>query len=331
MLGLTAPVADGARAAMAVFLPMPVVMAWRSFQQGMLIANKVTNNVLVGAVSRPVLCALLMALFLMLGQSTPGVVLGAAALVTVILVEGIILRFLILKGRYSWNRVFRPEEPGIATSYRAVFLFLLPLFAQTYLKTITQPILDGTMARGLNPTVSLAVFALSWQFARLFVGPANMVHQVSLVIGKDGPSRAVCYRASIGIGLVLSSCLLAMSATAAAGFVFRALFALPAELTPLAQQVLLAISPVPVLIAWREYYWGLLLQRGTTGLIGTGKALGVAVTIIAGALGISHVPLPGAVVAGLAMTSGELAESAVVVWYARRSSAADQTGNPSRS
>lgn len=129
MLGLTAPVADGARAAMAVFLPMPVVMAWRSFQQGMLIANKVTNNVLVGAVSRPVLCALLMALFLMLGQSTPGVVLGAAALVTVILVEGIILRFLILKGRYSWNRVFRPEEPGIATSYRAVFLFLLPLFA----------------------------------------------------------------------------------------------------------------------------------------------------------------------------------------------------------
>src|SRR5690606_22319779 len=128
--------------------------------------------------------------------------------------------------------------------------FLMPLFLQTYLKTVTQPILDGAMARGLNPTVSLAVFALSWQFARLFVGPAQMVHQVSLVLGREADARRVVYRVSVGIGFVLSAGLFALAAAHGAGLLFRGLFALPPDLAPLAERVLLTLSPVPLVIAW---------------------------------------------------------------------------------
>lgn len=324
VLGVAPPVARGARLAMAVFVPMPACMAWRCFQQGLLIAHKVTTHVLLGALSRPILCAALIFGLVALGDGLPGVVAGAVALVAVIFAEGVILRFVIDRRGYAWSRVFRTGDPGPATSYRAVLMFLLPLFLQTYLKTVTQPILDGAMARGLNPTVSLAVFALSWQFARLFVGPAQMVHQASLVLGREAEARRVVYRASVGIGLGLSACLFALSATHGAGLLFRVLFALPQDLAPLAEQVLLTLSPVPLIIAWREYYWGLLLQGGRTGLIGTGKTLGVGVTVVAAAVGVLYVPLAGAVVAGLAMTAGELVESAVVVWYARRSPAVRQ-------
>src|SRR5690606_7204404 len=46
VLGVAPPVARGARLAMAVFVPMPACMAWRCFQQGLLIAHKVTTHVL---------------------------------------------------------------------------------------------------------------------------------------------------------------------------------------------------------------------------------------------------------------------------------------------
>ncbi len=224
-------------------------------------------------------------------------------------------------------RLFPRRNEGPLT-VRQTFLFFLPLAAMIIMNTSLQPFIQGIIARSpIQPTESLAAYGVAWGLFLILAGPLNMLHQCSLVFAKKARGRDYerVRRFCFAVGLVISAGLAVVSISPLGYWIMIRAIGVSADIAGLARWVLLSFTLYPVLRAWQELHWGLLMGARRTSVIGLGKVLNLATALGLLLLFVS-IPTAAAVIApavagGLAFSAGQAVESIFLSQAAGRSRA----------
>ncbi|MCF8267184.1 MAG: hypothetical protein K9I69_03805 [Ignavibacteriales bacterium] len=318
VIGLIPEISHLTHLAIIVMLPWPGAIGMRRFYQGVLIANNRTKYVAFGTFIR-ILSMSVTAMLLWVTIKPPGVLIGAFALSTAVLVEA--------AASYLFVRKVIPElkrgEDDEDITYRGIISFYHPLALTAFLALGIQPLVTFFIGKAPQPIESLAALPVINAFLFIFRSLGLSYQEVGLALmGKDFINykklRNFAYGFSGMIFLALS--VIAFSPLAMVWFhdisglsLSLALFAL----LPLQIQVLLPVVNVAVnfqraviMSAKQNSYitWATVVETTT---ILTVMALTVYSGVIAGLIG-----------AALAFTLGRLLSSVYMMMPVRKIKAA---------
>lgn len=307
------PVGEQALLALRVLLPWPLVVAWRRLYQGVLIRQGQTRAVGCGTAGRLVVIAAAAYLGVSFA-GWPGVVTGASALLAGALVEA-----LFATG-WLWLATARMSEPSAAhesLTLPQLGRFYRPLALTAVLTSLSWPLINAGLGRAPLPERSLAAWPVILTLLWLFTTPLQMLQQVTIALVKDELGRRAVHRFALGLGAVAAGLLGLVAFTPLLEVLLLRLLAAPAHL---AASVVLAgrwLAPFPFLTAVQVFYQGLLIGRQRTAQVRTaiGANLLMAGSVLV--IGIHQGALPGFLLAVVALTTGLLAETAVLWWSAR--------------
>lgn len=309
-MGVPATVAAEARPALQLLLPWIGAIAWRRFLQGPLIAAGHTRVVTFGTMFR------LATLTVVLGAGVafpvlPGAMLGALALSASVVVES------IANTRWALPIVRRlPPATEAPLSIGGVFRFSAPLMATDVMRTIVRPAVTAGVARAALAPVSLAAWPVAASLITLVSAPAMSFQEVTVAVieGRDSYRRVRRFIGAVGAILAALTALAVWSPLLRAYLV--AVVDLPAALLDPVIEGVRIMLPLPLLMALRNLFRGVLIRRRFTVPIQLAMVANAAVLFAALAVGV-RAQWTGIVVAATASVAAQVAEVVVLSVFAR--------------
>ena len=200
------------------------------------------------------------------------------------------------------------QVDGPMLTISQIISFFLPLVATSLVGTAFQPLINTGLARSTTPEVSLAAYAVGHGLASLALAPLGMLHQCTLVFtnGDDQKTYDTTKRFTL-ISLYWPPLSLHRSALALGPMDSQKLDGRIFEVSRAALEVMKIMTVLPLLVGWREYMWGILMQRQTTGPIGTAKGINLIAMGAILVLLLATGPVDPAAAGAWAMVLGELA------------------------
>ncbi len=204
-----------------------------------------------------------------------------------------------------------PVVPAEKTAVSAaeVLASWVPLAASWLVMGLEMPIVSAVMARLADPEVNLAAYGgVTMPVALLIEAPIMMLLSASTALGRDLASYRLMHRFMMGAGLVLTLIHAAFAFTPLFDWVLVPLLGPPEEIIGPARLGLQVTLPWTWAIAHRRYHQGLLIRFGRSRHVTIGTIVRVIVmtaTVLTAAL----LGAQGIVAAGLAITTGVLAEA----------------------
>ena len=339
MLGLDPSVLALVRPAFALMLPWTAAIAWRRVHQGLLIRHGHTLVASRGTVIRLTTLAAVMTLAGVVARQ-PGAVAGCAGLAAAVTAECAYVyvyarRWLARSGwrqpaAHAATSAGRPGARATAVeprneaarrlapdgqeplSWRGLLAFYLPLALTSVTTFAARPVLTGLLARSADAALALAAWPVVWGTVLLFLLPMRTVEQVAIAHGQKGAQRLV--RAfALRIGLAGAAALALLAATPLAGAYLTAVVAVGGGVGEAARLGLLAMIPVPLVVALASCEAGHLVRARRTLFI-HGSALANVGVLCGTAWLVSNLAphWPGTRMAAVALIAAYLAEWAVV-------------------
>ncbi len=315
VLHVPAPILEPGRIGLRLMTPWTVSIAYRRFQQGVLIRSGRAWAVGVGTAVRLGTEALLLGI----GLATrwgEGVRIGASAVAAGVVAEA---AFSGIAVRPALRRVPATRAAGEPPLTLARFVdFYAPLALTSVLSFLAIPVASAAMSRMPAAIASLAAWPVvnGLVFALRSTGYALNEVVVALLERPD-PVPAL-RRFSRGLALALSALLLAIAATPLGHLWLVDVSALPPALAGLASVAVWLAVALPAGSALQSWYQGALLHGHRTRAVT--ESVGVYAVVVAGLLGagIALGRWPGLPVNMVALTAGTLAQ---VLWMRRRARA----------
>jgi hypothetical protein len=312
-------VREPARLGLRIMTPWTWAIAFRRFNQGVLIRHGHSRAVGTGTVLR--MAANFSVLLVGLGVGDgPGIVVASSALVAGVLAEA---GYTALRVRPVLRHRLKPAptvEPRLTA--RRFWPFYLPLALTSLLHLLMEPIGAAALGRMPRPLESLAAWAVVYGlvFTTQSLGIAFNEVVVALV-GEPGGAVAL-RRFALWLSALASLPLLSMVIVPPLSrLCFVGILGLPEPLAELAQRSLLFALPLPGLVVAHSWFQGVLVHSRRTRAIP--ESLGLYVTTAAGLswLGVLWGGAPGLFVMLVALTAGATVQA---LWLGRRSREARQ-------
>lgn len=311
-----------AGSALRIMCFLPLVEILRNSMHALLIRNERSGFIPLGTTMRLALLVVFLWWVVVRG-SMDGVIAASIGWVAGIGVEAVMMIVYVVIRFGSPARAaagVEPRRPDKLTM-RAVLIFFAPLAAMIILKALVQPIVQSGITRAEEATRYVAAYGLAQQLTLIANGPVRALHQcaLSFVRNSEDPNWPIVRSFCVLVGTALSILMVLACVTPLARLFFLEVISAPASLAPKAVEVLLAFSPFPIIWAWREAYWGLLMLQRTTNTIAGAKVVNLCVVVVGSVVGLG--PLLGAiqaaginpgVVAAIVIMAGELAETLLV-------------------
>ncbi len=314
-LHVPASIVEPVRLGMRLMVFWSAAIAWRRFQQGVLIRHGQTRFVGQGTLLRLLSSAGLATLLALSGQ-VPGIAVGTLGLSFGVIVEAVyahwVARPLVAEKFGPGARSTAPDLP-----YRELVRFHTPLAASTLLYLLSQPLVAAALARLPNPEAILAAWPVAAGLLFISRSVALALPEVIIALIDENGSRAALRQFSLRLGLLLTAILAAVSFTPLSHFYFRTLIGVSEELASVAViggQVGLLL---PLIIAWQSWFRGqLTAQRATSSLTVAMLAnlLSMALLLLAGVL----LRAPGVTLAAVALTVSTGVETLILGLAVRR-------------
>jgi len=299
----------------AVFLPL--VQALRNTHQGLAISLKKTRYFIPGIICRLISISIFL-WWVVKTQTFSGAIAGSLTWVAGIGIEGVFIALIILYSYQTPHNLMTdiPQKNNSKLTYRELFRFFLPLGLTMSFASFIQPIIQSGIARGNQVTLSLAAYGVAWSLVALISGALRTLHQLSLVFSRNvgDPRWVIVKRFSLITGLTVTILIILIGLTPFGYFLFNSIIGVSPEITLLARKVTLAFIIFPILRAMRESYWGLLMKRRTTSIIGIAKGTNMLAVFLILLWSITSLQLQPAILGALAFSIGELFET-LVIWY----------------
>lgn len=307
-MGLEGEALQQAVVALRVFAVFPFFSVNRNMGQGLAILARANHLVPFATVMRLATLVGLLALFVH-WRPLPGAGLGALAFTMTMLVEAAMLFWVSRPARRQLRqrevererleraaetkspaadapeaagplkqRTASPLPPRLTT--RQVLNFYVPLMGTTLVAALTIPLVQSGISRTGHAEIQIAAFAVTWAMSMVITSPAGMLHQASLTFTQGGDARAYfrSARFALGVGIVFSSLTAFIAFTpVGAGLLARA-GATP-QLLETARRTLQVLALLPLIRAWREHCWGVLMQKRETTSITRGKTINIVTTL----------------------------------------------------
>jgi hypothetical protein len=312
LMGAPEAIRPAARLGLLIMTPWTGAIAYRRFQQGVLIRFGRSGTVGVGTAVRLVTNGLVLAAGWTLHW--PGIVTGTAAIAVGVTAEAL---FIGLCVRPVLRDRLPDRDPEARPLTRRSFLaFYVPLAMTSVLTLLVLPLGSAAMSRLPRALESLAAWPVlnGLTFTLRSLGFAYNEVVVSLI---DRPgAHAALRRFTIGLATLVSTVLLAVAATPLSHLWFSGVSGLAEPLATLAASALWIAIPLPALSVFQSWFTGILVNRHHTRGVSEaiGLALGIVVTLLGVAVATARFPGLYAVVGS--MLVGHFGQ---VAWLAVRS------------
>jgi hypothetical protein len=316
LLGVPEDVFEPARLGLRIMTPWTFSIAYRRFQQGVLIRFGHSRAVGFGTAVR--LAAI--AIGLAIGSrfpGLPGIAVGTLAVIAGVVCEAL---FIAAAARPVVRGVLRTSAPVAPPLTSGAFLrFYVPLMLTPLFLFLVYPLTSAAITRMARTVDSLAVWPVLHGLV-LTVRSAGIGLNEVVVAMLDRPrALASLRRFSLLIAAGTSGILLLIAATPLAGFWFERVSALPPSLAALGHAGLWLALLLPGMTALQSYYQGAIVHSRRTRGVTESVAIMLAATTAALAAGVALERVPGILAAITAMTLGSAVQLAWLWHRARRS------------
>ncbi len=317
LIGLPENVVEPGRLGLMLITPWTWSIAYRRFQQGVLIRYGHSDAVGFGTVIRLTGGALVLVTGYLIG-SVPGVAVGALAQSVGVVSEAI----------YAGMRVqvvlrddleHQPSVPAI--SWRSFAHFYIPLAMTSLLGLMWQPLGSAALSRMPDPLISLAVWPVVSGLISMFRSFGFALNEVVVALLDEEGSffnlrRFVFSLAGIVTGLQLLALL-----TPAAMFWFAGVSALSQDMANRAWSAFWLAIPMAGLTVFQSWFQGTILFGRQTRAIPEATAIFLGVFVITAVTGIMTAQLPGLYIGILGFVAANLAQASWLWLRSRKSMA----------
>ena len=307
VVGVGPEVLAEALRAMQWLWPVPFLTAVRAAHQGRLVAGHRTVPIAAATGGRTGVLAVVAFALLTTGG---GAWLGAAAFTA-----GLVLETLVV----MWSRTpgLQLERENCEADKENVARFSAPLMLNVLLWWATPLIINAVLARTADPDPALAAFGVVEAMAWFIAAPVGQLQHASIALVDCSETHRRVRKWGAMVAFSMTAVLLVLSIPAVREPVLRYVFALDAGLVGLAGAALPIAAAYPLLYGIRQYYQGLFVRSGRTGVVGAGAVLRVT-SIVAVALFVQGTGLTGAVLGVALAVFGLTIEGVFLVRYSQR-------------
>ena len=313
LLGAPAAILEPGRIGLRIMTPWTWSIAYRRFNQGVLIRFGHSRSVGAGTVIRLTADLLILLVGYQLG-TIPGIVVGTSAVAAGVISEAI---FAGLRVRPVLRDQLRHAPAAeVPMSFGPFMRFYIPLAMTSLLLLLSQPMGAAAMSRMPQALGSLAAWPVLAGLVFMFRS-LGMAYNEVVVALMDEPDAARSLRRFTGwLVLGTSAAILAVAATPLADIWFAQISALSRPLSNMAGVALLLSLPLPGLNVLHSWYQGILVNSGRTRGITEAVAIFLIVSGMAMVLGILWGRITGLYVAVVALGLGA---SVQAIWLSIRS------------
>ncbi|HWB73574.1 MAG TPA: hypothetical protein VG755_01440 [Nannocystaceae bacterium] len=260
LLGVPEPALSTARIGLALVLPWSWAIAWRRFNQGILIRNGYARVVGLGTALRLATNASVLAIGWL--ANGPGVVVAALALSSGVIVEGI---YASVRVKPVVRERLAEDAPGEQPLVgRAFWSFYLPLASTPLVTLLVQPLGTGALSRMPEVLASLAVWPVLNGLSFVLSAPGLALNEVVVAMWRRDGARVELHRFTRKLAVLMTVIVLALAATPLSTLWMREVAALPDDLAALASVALWIIVPVPASRVMQSWYQGVLVASRST-------------------------------------------------------------------
>jgi len=314
VIGAPEEIIGPGRIGFMVMLPWTWAIAYRRFNQGVLIRFGHSLTVGIGTGVRLLFDVAVLVAGFSLG-SIPGTTVAAAAIIAGVVGEAIYVGWRV-------RPVLRTELPETQAStsplsYRAFFRFYVPLSLTSLILLGARPVLTAAISRMPNALDSLAVLPVVTSLTFLFRSTGVAYSEVVIAhLGTKGSARSL-RRFALGLIAAVTAGLLLIAATPLSRLWFGTVTGLSENLVRLARSGLWFALFLPGVSALQSWMRGIVLHSRRTSSVT--EATLIYFALLAGILwvGIEWSRFSGVHVGLVAMTVGELVGAGWLVWRSR--------------
>jgi hypothetical protein len=313
---LSAPeeVIEPARLGLMIMLPWTWSIAYRRFNQGVLIRFGHSLTVGVGTIVRLTADCALLALGYVLG-SLPGTVVATSAIIAGVVSEALYVRWRV---RPILHHQMPPSTDRSAPlSTRSFLTFYIPLSLTSLIFLAARPVFTAGISRMVHPLDSLAVYPIITSVTFLFRAGGVAYSETSIALLETPGAYAAVRKFALGLTAVLSLGIVLVAATPIGTIWFGQITGLSGKLLSLARSGLWFAVALPALSTLQSFFQATIVHHKRTRPITEAVVLYLAIVAAALFAGVMWGRFAGAFVALLAMTVGELVRTIWLGWRSR--------------
>jgi hypothetical protein len=313
LIGAPPEIVEPARLGLMVMVPWTWSIAYRRFNQGVLIRFGHSKQVGLGTIVRLALI-LTGALIGFLSGQIPGAVVAAIGVTAGVMAEAI---YIGIRVRPVLRNQLRSAPPVEKPLTLASFLhFYVPLAMTSLLVLIVQPLGSAALSRMPLAIESLAVWPVLSGLLFLLRSMGLAYNEVTVALLDEPGSFQSLKRFAIQLSAWTTLPLLAMVATPVAELWFGTVIGLAPLLTHIAHVGLWLALPLPALSIWQNWMQGLIVHRRETRSITESVLVFLGVSSVILWAGVAWWQTTGLYLAMLAFVIGTLSQ---VGWLWKRS------------
>lgn len=318
LLNPPAEVVEPARIGLMIMLPWTWTIAYRRFQQGLLIRFGHSGAVGIGTAVRFATVLAAMAVTVAVGTlfgGAPGIVVATVGIAVGVSSEAV----------YTFWRV-RPvvrgplrDAPAVdpPLRWRAFYDFYVPLALTSLLLLLVQPVGSAAIARMPQALASLAAWPVLGGLIFMFRSGGMAYNEVVVaLLDEPGAARSL-RRFALLLAAAVGGLALLTAATPLGAFWFETVSGLEPELADLARSALWLAVLWPPLDVLRNWLQGVIVHGRRTRAVTESVALFLVVASALLAFGVATRPASGLVVGVSAFVIGTAAQVAWLAWRAR--------------
>lgn len=306
-------IVEPARVGLMIMLPWTWAIAYRRFQQGVLIRFDHSRSVGFGTLIRLCAAGVVLTVGYLIG-TVPGIVVATAALSISVVSEAV---YAGLRVRPVLRRQLKPappvEEP---LTFPAFIEFYIPLAMTSLLRLLAEPLSSAALSRMPDALDSLAVWSIVTGFIFLFRSLGVAYNEVVIALLDRPHAFRNLHRFTLLLAAAVTALLLLIAGTPLASIWFEQVSGLKPHLAILSQRGLWIALLVPGIEALQSWYQGLIVHSRHTRAITEAVAIYLATNGVILVGGVLWGRITGLFVGLAAITAGRLAQT---IWLFHRS------------
>lgn len=320
LMGVPDEIVEPARLGLMIMIPWTWTIAYRRYQQGVLIRFGYSRAVGVGTAIRLIANASMLAFMLLMDRLTeawviPGIVVGTSGIAAGVIAEAIYAGLRVrpvLRGELK-----RAPTVSPALTWGVFNAFYIPLVLTSLINMIAQPAAPAAISRMPFALESLAALPVVSGLTFMFRSMGFAYNEVVVALLDQRGSTANLRRFAYALMAISTLGILLIALTPLSTFWFVQVSGLDPQLGALARGGLLAAALWPGLSVLQNWFQGVLVNQRKTYQVTISVVILVAATLSALVIGTAMKQFVGLYVGISAFVIGQAAQVAWLWWASR--------------
>lgn len=314
LMGAPPEIVEPARIGLMIMIPWTWSIAYRRFNQGVLIRFGHSKAITIGTMIRLGVDTVVLGVGYLAG-SIPGIVVATTAVAAGVIMEAIYSGFVVSPVVKNELPLAKPVVPAL--NWAAFYRFYIPLFMTSLLFLIGQPLISAAVNRMPENIPSLAVWPVLGGFLFVLRSLGVAYNEVVVAILDQPRSYYNLNRFTNLLAIVTTALLVVVAATPLSSLWFEKISALSPQLSYLAKSAIWLAIPLPAISVYQSWFQGAIVNgRQTIHITISVCVYLVSIAVVLG-FGIFSSTFAGIYAGIAALTIGLLAQT-VWLWIGSR-------------